>query len=145
MSHELQDGKQELHRHDKSHRNINTTSRVLRVRDVQKLTGLSVNKNQTSNQSSVPSVGFGRGKTQKAPEGASSVLLNRLKDRATVAMTAKHPVLSCGGEQASLLGGTVVPLEVVTVVQVDQHNRNKQTVSLPKPKELHPTLLQQQE
>lgn len=166
-SHELQDGKRELHGHDKSHRDNNATSRVIRVRDVQKKTELSANENrsdvhdkedvgfdletemeeETPNQSSFVSVGLRCGNTQKAPEGTSSVLLNREKDRATL-VTAKHPLRRHGREQASLCGGavlqTVVPLEVVTVIQVDQHTREKLTVSLPKHKELHPPSLQQQ-
>lgn len=155
-----EDGHQKLHRHDKSLKNFNaSTSKASQVSDAQKQAGPSVNKNlgdvydeedtgfsldmetgmpeETPHQSSVPSVGLGRDlvKTPKAPEGVSSVSLNKEKNRASVVTTSEHPLLRRGGEQASSLLGravlqTVVPLELVTVIQVDQHSKENLTVPL---------------
>ncbi|XP_062374587.1 zinc finger protein 271-like [Sardina pilchardus] len=78
------DAKQKLHSHDQSHRDLNMTSNVLRVRDVQKQAGTSINKKQ-GDVCVEDGTEFDRDKKSVMDED---------NDGAPVELTAKHPSLT---------------------------------------------------
>lgn len=166
-SREPEDENQRIHRHDKSHGDEDATSRVLTdVSDVQEQAGPSVNKTQDdknemedtrfcsdmekenpNHKSQIPSVEFGGGKTQKAPESVSGVSVTKERDGATAKMTSKLPSLSCGQQHGSLFPGgsvvqTVVPLQFVSLTPVNQSTEKKIVLPLSNPA-VKPAVVQQ--
>ncbi|XP_041934776.1 zinc finger protein 879-like [Alosa sapidissima] len=124
--------------HGQSYRDINMTSNVHRVRDVPKQAGTSINKKQGDV--------YDEESTEFDLDMES--VMDEDNDGAPLKVTTKLPGLTYGQEQGSSFHGgavlqTVVPSEVLSLVQVDQYTEEKLTVA-PSKHEVNPALLQQE-
>ncbi|XP_031439078.1 uncharacterized protein LOC105900681 isoform X2 [Clupea harengus] len=111
----------------------------------------------TPNQTNVPMVELGRGKTTRKTTESVSNMFDKDKEEATLEVTDMYATLTSDQVLGSLFPGgavlqTIVPLEVLSLIPVDQCTDEKPTVarpgenmnvSHPKQEDVRPVLLQQ--